>query len=500
MAKSFEELLETFNINPLNNEIIDYISRANIFDTIKKSRNEMVHSRMVAELIAGRYFDVSRKQTLIHFFDIIIKRAQQQGKLNGLDNFKSAVLTRSLKIDSVKKKLEYPIKTYQKKKYKNNNNKNNDYKGSERLDIFLDIILEKTLQKKREIEIIIENKVLSHESDNQTNIYFKNCKKDLRSCFQFFVFITPLASYELDDYKNLNTDYKPQNENFIQICYQDILDYVISPLVNENMSARDRVILEEYVNCLELPAMPNEKDDNGINITNRELSIMAVSQKEKMLLKDFWDDPDNKQLLNVVQAVIREKALYTYNDKYYTIDQLLPKFLKNYIEKNKKSEQHILVEPFKDIIGKQRSGTPFLVYREQQQYFDCEKKKIQLNQSKYTQIPNTDFFYRHDILFNRFNRIIDVLNTIEKISEMNTSEKNLIKSFFNNHIHQNLMLSVYRIITEIDEITGTDRRAYYTGIYNDLRKKIKEKTTQEDQDNKENSDNDDNEMESVDNG
>ena len=287
MAKSFEELLETFNINPLNNEIIDYISRANIFDTIKKSRNEMVHSRMVAELIAGRYFDVSRKQTLIHFFDIIIKRAQQQGKLNGLDNFKSAVLTRSLKIDSVKKKLEYPIKTYQKKKYKNNNNKNNDYKGSERLDIFLDIILEKTLQKKREIEIIIENKVLSHESDNQTNIYFKNCKKDLRSCFQFFVFITPLASYELDDYKNLNTDYKPQNENFIQICYQDILDYVISPLVNENMSARDRVILEEYVNCLELPAMPNEKDDNGINITNRELSIMAVSQKEKMLLKDF---------------------------------------------------------------------------------------------------------------------------------------------------------------------------------------------------------------------
>ena len=46
-----EELLTSFNNNPHNSEVTDYISRSNFFDLIGKERNEMVHSRIIAEIL-----------------------------------------------------------------------------------------------------------------------------------------------------------------------------------------------------------------------------------------------------------------------------------------------------------------------------------------------------------------------------------------------------------------------------------------------------------------
>ncbi len=582
MAKSFVQLLEAFNSNSSNSEIVEYISRANIFDMIKKSRNEMVHSRIITELISGRYYELSRKQTLIHFLDIIIKRAQQQDK-NIEYAFKSSVLTRSLRIDSVNSNLEFMIKKYVSDQQK--------YDGNKRSDIFLDIKLAKPVDvggvKKEKVEIIIENKVLSHESSDQTNDYFIQCsKKNADDCFRFFVFLTPTASYELDDYEHLKGKEKPNN-NFIHICYQDILDYVISPLLNnDTINTRDSVILEEYVNCLELPAMPN-KEDEKTEPNNRELSIMAVSKREKELLNDFWTDEDNKQLLNVVQAILREKQLYIYNKKYYTINQLVPITITDFLEKNKESNTAIifLLNIFKRIINGKNGGTPFLVYGRKEQdlvkfindrnlyvfrgiihgslsntlqhainctnianeeileYFknvyspngggklfidsnnrgfvevtnhpglfiraQILKEKLSTINSilenklkvetispiddshlpkvlndgiyvktskRYSKISGKDIFYRNDI-FDR-DCIIEVINRLDtdnNIQKANMNrEKGLIESFFKNQQNQNLMLSVYRILMEV-ETSDETKRANFTQIYKDLLKKTKRK-------------------------
>lgn len=581
MAKSFVQLLEAFNSNSSNSEIVEYISRANIFDMIKKSRNEMVHSRMITELISGRYYELSRKQTLIHFLDIIIKRAQQQDK-NIEYAFKSSVLTRSLHIDSVNSNVEFMIKKYV--------NDNQQYDGNKRPDIFLDIKLAKSIDvgnvKKEKVEIIIENKVLSHESSDQTNDYFIQCsKKNADDCFRFFVFLTPTASYELDDYEHLKGIDKPNN-NFIHICYQDILDYVISPLLNnDTINTRDSVILEEYVNSLELPAMPNKEDENT-EPNNRELSIMAVSKREKELLNDFWTDEDNKQLLNVVQAIIREKQLYIYNEKYYTIDQLVPITITDYLEKNKESNTAIinLLDTFKNIINGIYS---FLVYGSKQEnqvkfisdrnlyvyngkicgslsealqealnctnitnekildnfknvysrkgggklFIDSEidgfvevtnhprlfirtqihKEKLSIINSilkdnlrlesispiddshlpellndgihvktsdHYAKMPGKDLFYRNDIFNEDYQKgIIDAINHLGYViiqqTDMN-QDKDLIESFFKNQQNQNLILSVYRIMMEL-ETSDEAKRANFTQIYKDLLKKTKRK-------------------------
>ena len=56
-ASMIENLLSAFNNNPRNSKVVEYIFRQNLFDMIGKSRHEMVHSKMIAELLAGRYFD-----------------------------------------------------------------------------------------------------------------------------------------------------------------------------------------------------------------------------------------------------------------------------------------------------------------------------------------------------------------------------------------------------------------------------------------------------------
>ena len=103
VSSELEDLLESFNSNPNNAKVIDYVSRSNLFDIIGKSRHEMVHSRMIAELLAGKFFRISNKMTLIHFLDIVVHRAKQQNKNDEVlgEDLKQAILTRSLQIDSV---------------------------------------------------------------------------------------------------------------------------------------------------------------------------------------------------------------------------------------------------------------------------------------------------------------------------------------------------------------------------------------------------------------
>ena len=139
------ELLEQFNNNVQNSKVVEYVSRQNLFDMIGKSRHEMVHSRMIAELLGGRYFDISNKMTLIRFFDIVIMRAKEQG-VDIPQEFVDAVLTRSLSVDSVAdKQTEYPLNSYL-EDYGKKVNANFDKK--QRLDVFLRYNLTSTLKKK----------------------------------------------------------------------------------------------------------------------------------------------------------------------------------------------------------------------------------------------------------------------------------------------------------------------------------------------------------------
>lgn len=351
-----EELLTSFNNNPRNSKVVEYLSRNNLFDVIGKSRHEMVHSKMIAELIGGRYFELSGKTTLLHFLDIVIERAKGQG-VNIPQELRDAVLTRSLCIDAVtEKQTEYPLASYA---------SNESIDKKHRLDVFLRYQLHKTLKTHGNnfIEIFIENKVLSKEHGQQTKIYYETCA-DGRKALQLFVYLSPISQRDLIDYNNVPADLKPMCVDatgtpvYVHISYQDIFDKIIGPLLqDEYMNIRDRVVLGEYANCLELPAMP---DDDDLKLGAKELSILAISDDERRLLSNFISNPDNAQLLEIVVNHQLKRKFYSYDGiDCLSFDQALQAALLHHTKEHGELQSMI---DFKDIFSAKNGGARFLIY------------------------------------------------------------------------------------------------------------------------------------------
>ena len=271
---SAEQLLTIFNRNIVKNaELLDYLDKKNNFEVIAKSRNESMHSRFIAELLSGTFFNGdSRESTLIHFLDIILYRAGKEDKVMEVnEHLRRAILTRSVMFEKVDSKCELSIKKYQ-NEYTNFPTQN-CAESDDRIDIYLKFKLLTPIAGRHELEIFIENKVDTLEHDSQTKRYFEACDNcgDERP-FQLFVYLTPQSLRDMDHYAGLNKEMRPECPHYIHICYQDVLDCVIEPLLSdEGLDTDKRTMLREYVSCLELPAMPDSESERQGN----ELSIMA---------------------------------------------------------------------------------------------------------------------------------------------------------------------------------------------------------------------------------
>ena len=137
VALSAEELLTMFNRNISKNAgILNYMGRKNLFEIIGKARDEGVHSRFIAELLSGSFFDGdSRESTLFHFLDMLLYRAGKENKADELnENLRKAILTRAVMFETKKVECEFPVKEYQ-KKFGFNQNKTAD--KDDRIDIYL---------------------------------------------------------------------------------------------------------------------------------------------------------------------------------------------------------------------------------------------------------------------------------------------------------------------------------------------------------------------------
>lgn len=172
---SAEELLMVFNKNiSKNTELLDYIGRKNLFEIIGKARNEGVHSRFVSELLAGSFFNEdSRESTLHHFLDLLLYRAEKENKAAEINEaLRKAILSRSVFFKNEGCVCELPVEDYQ-KEY--NVNKDKCVDKEDRIDIYLRYQLENKVDRRDTLEVFIENKVDSSESDNKTARYHEAC-------------------------------------------------------------------------------------------------------------------------------------------------------------------------------------------------------------------------------------------------------------------------------------------------------------------------------------
>ena len=358
---SAEDLLTMFNRNNSKNaELLDYIGKKNLFEIIGKTRNEGVHSRFIAELLSGEFFNgQSRESTLFHFLDLLLYRSAIENKTTEInEHLKKKILTRSVLIEKVKPVCELYVKDYQKMYGVNNTN---SIESDDRIDIYLRYKLIKPIAGRDTLEIFIENKVNSSEFDSQTLRYFEACDNGgHKRPFQLFVFLTPQPIRDMENYYGFDKKYKPTCPHYIHICYQDIMSYIIEPLMNdESLDEDKKVMLKEYVSCLELPAMPDAESQAPGN----ELSIMAISSRERELVKTFMEDAINRRVINKAIEAKLDEPLYSVTSmgELFNATEAMKEAVKLLAGNIKPL---VLLKKVNDcaIVGPQNGAKPYLVY------------------------------------------------------------------------------------------------------------------------------------------
>lgn len=276
------------------------------------SRREISHSGFIAWLLGNLESHNLGEFTIKKFLDIILKFSNDKLKSKHSDLFNSFV-TEDYSIERLLVKPEYSIINVG------------------RIDIYIELtvlISERNKNvKNKNIKLIIENKVESKENNDQTNNYYNHFNfSESDDNVVIYIYLTPISTLELEEL----TEPQCNCKEFIQINYQSIVDYLIEPALNQNISSRTQNILTEYLKSLSQPSIDEEA--NG----HRQELIMALGNEEKKLLKSFWEknqklilaslyaissdekqEKDTRDSIKVaLESISSDKDRSTYNIKY----------------------------------------------------------------------------------------------------------------------------------------------------------------------------------------
>lgn len=342
-----EQLLTEYNIKPKNTALIDYYHQDNIWKTLRIERDENRHSAFLKWLLEKDHDDSN--SPLMRFLNLLVRNAEKQFNVTGYIALKRAVLSKKLQIKGLEISLEKQICQLSKIRY------------TDRLDVYIDCKIE-GVPPYEKLEFFVENKVDSVEGknklndlrnpSNEENIYkdkwqterycyacssknnLRNDSFDASRTLQLFVFLT-------------SKEQSPKEKEFITVSYQDLVDYVIQPyLVSNSIDERSKLMLTDYLRVLGNPY-------------NEKLTTMAVTQEEKELLIDFYNDnvalfkkalevmqldaqtandvEEQEDIKNIINAIERKrpKRQYTINgnnnpktNRPYTMYEVIEAFVK----------------------------------------------------------------------------------------------------------------------------------------------------------------------------
>ena len=312
-------MTDNFTIDQIRDEIIkfkndpDFQKLENFYysksfsEILGVSRREISHSGFLAWLLGNLESHNLGEFPIKKFLDIILKFSNDKLKSKHSDLFNSFV-TEDYSIERLLIKSEYAIKNVG------------------RLDIYIELSL-LIAGKTKNIKLVIENKVESRENNDQTNSYFNffNPTENDENIV-IYVYLTPISTLELIELTEPECNCKA----FIQINYQSIVDYLIEPALNQNISTRTQNILTEYLKSLSQPSIDEEADGH-----KQEL-IMALGNEERKLLSSFWEknqklilaslyaissDPEQEKdtrdsIREALDSLSSDKDRSTYNIKY----------------------------------------------------------------------------------------------------------------------------------------------------------------------------------------
>jgi len=298
------------------------------FEIISKERSETTFSSFLKWLFSYNT-PLDSTSPVMMLLDILVRRSNEQQNDIVLipENLKAWIVSRKVKIQTLHVETEQPVSALARDVFNAlcKNNKDEYTKGydtswkdypkfvnalqiasnsQDRIDLFIDCDIIDISGDNKKLQIIIENKIDSKEGgtkkykDNtrlpkeyldasQTGRYYlgtHRVDKKAEDVYQLYVYLTPLPSVQLDNFYHLKEELSAEfrdNEHFIQINYQDILDGIIVPLTYSTaLSSRSRFFLEEFKNEL---TFPNVKATGGT-------SFIAVSEDLSEHISNKWEE------------------------------------------------------------------------------------------------------------------------------------------------------------------------------------------------------------------
>lgn len=150
------------------------------------------------------------------------------------------------------------------------------------------------------LPVIIENKVLSTENDENTKTKNATKNKQTEKYFDWAEetykdtdkYETPILIFLAPDFER---DIQCKCEAFIKVSYQNLVDYWVEPCLMSTANVPARFFIENYLRCLSNSTLNNK---NG----KKEGRIMGFSGKEKELLEKFY--AKNKDLFQAVLTML----------------------------------------------------------------------------------------------------------------------------------------------------------------------------------------------------
>lgn len=373
------------------------------------SRREISHSSFIAWLLDSNENHQLSNFSIQKFLEIVILRCQEELE-NKYSYVFNSILTENYSMKSVKVKKEMGLGKFG------------------RLDIYAEISLYID-NKEHKVKVIIENKVESKENNDQTNGYYQyfedNKKQDE---INLYIYLTPIPSSEL----NILSEPECACKNFIQINYQDLVDYLLEPALNQNISDKTKFIITEYLQSLSQPSLDDEitKQKQGL--------IMALGKEEKELLSNFWKK-NEKLIMSAMYAISTDEsqdeevketinntltALSSSNRDYSTISLF---FEGNLFEKNfKKSDigfytvklldgKGLIDEAVFNFLREDKSCNFQLIRKKQEVNTETELKKYRVNSKPELIYDGEKYFVARN--WGKVNGFDNTDKLIEKISE-----------------------------------------------------------------------------------
>ena len=307
MATKIEKLIISHNKDAQNRKMVAFYDRKSTMEKMGIARSETAHSAFLANLLKsdnGLGLEESAIMWLLH---ILIEREDNATAYNSTSSkspiptdVKAAVLSQTLKYDieeiTTEKVIDDVAHSYFATQSQYNNKRCDD-----RLDIYIKLKVNGLSVKY--LEIVIENKVLQDENGQkskngfgynsltQTQRYYTACSYNKSSdTAQLFVFLTP---------DEVEEETKAKDKHFIQISYQDVLDTIIIPQLDNNMlTSNERQELENYVDALNLPTL---------DIQAKKRIVMAMT-KEARTDKQTYLKKNKELIINVIKAKEKEAS------------------------------------------------------------------------------------------------------------------------------------------------------------------------------------------------